>query len=145
MPQQTRLDLEREALQRYFPGFRIQDPFGPKRGVIGRLKSNTGTWYTIWLALSDFPNGAPQMYIIEPRELKAYDGRLLSSIVNNRPMHLLTPDANGHPQICHYNGQFWLPKVSLYKILMKARIWLEAYEQHLRHGRPIDTYLSHME
>jgi hypothetical protein len=34
--------------------------------------------------------------------------------------------------------------VSLYKILMKARLWLEAYEQHLRRGEPIDKYLSHM-
>ncbi len=140
----TRLDIESDALKKYFPNFRIQDPFGEKSGVIGRMRSNNGKEYTIWLALGAFPNEAPRLYLISPEKLKTHDGTLLSQLGANSKMHLLTPDAHGHPQICHYNDQYWHPKVSLYKIIMKARFWIEAYEQHLRHGKPIDAYLPHM-
>lgn len=140
----TRLDLERDALEKYFPAFKIQDPFGERRGVIGRMSPNNGREYGIWLALGAFPNDAPRLYVVSPEHLRTHDGQLLSEIGTSTNMHLLEPDAHGHPQICHYNDQYWHPDVSLYKILMKARFWLEAYEQHLRHGKPIDAYLPHM-
>jgi len=141
----TRLDEEREALEEYFPQFRIQDPFGPKRGVIGTLSTNGGGEYVIFLALGAFPNDAPRAYVVQPEGLTDCHGRLLSRHSMSRLMHLRQPDDYGHPQICHYNDQFWHPDVSLFKILMKVRLWLEAYEQHKRHGKPIDAYLSHME
>lgn len=144
MNRMTRLDIERAALQEYFPEFKIQDPYGEKRGVIGRMRSNTGREYVVWLALKEFPNEAPGLYLISPEQLRDHDGNLLSQIGTSSTMHLLDPSPYGHPQICHYNGQFWHPNVSLYKIIMKARLWIEAYEQHLRHGKPIDNYLSHM-
>lgn len=140
----TRLELERSALQKYFPKFKIQDPHGEKRGVIGRIQTNNGREYVLWLALGDYPDDAPKLYIISPERLKTYDGVLLSNLGLSNDMHLLEPDAFGHPQICHYNDQFWHPDISLYKIIFKGRLWLEAYEQHLRHGKPIDAYLSHM-
>lgn len=145
MEAKTRLENEKQALRRYFPKFKIQDPDGPKAGVIGRMVSNSGKEYVVWLSLENFPNKAPSMYIISPDPLLACGGSPLASLAPNFRMHLLPPDDHGHPQICHYNDQFWHPKVALYKILMKARIWLEAYEQHLIHGDPIDVYLSHMQ
>lgn len=141
----TRLDVERMFLQEKFPGFKIQDPFGPNPGVLGSMQTNAGNTYVIWLALGDFPNVAPRMYIIAPKHLSTYSGQLLASIGASSEMHLLGPDDHGHPQICHYNGVFWHPKVSLSNVLMKGRLWLEAYEEHLRQGSPIDTYLPHME
>jgi len=144
MSKKTRLDLEKDALKQYFPNFKIQDPFGENPGVIGKLRSNTGKEYVIWMALGAFPNEAPELYILKPEFMRSYDGTLLSEIGMNSKMHLLESDDYGHPQICHYNDRFWHPNVSLYKILMKARFWIEAYEQHLSHGNPIDTYLAHM-
>jgi len=140
----TRLDKEEEALRLAFPQFRIQDPDGPNAGVIGRMRTNSRTEYTIWLGLGDFPNSAPAMYIIEPAGLTDHNGTLLSMIGPSAEMHLLQPDPHGHPQVCHYNGKFWLPRVSIHKILMKARLWLEAYESHRREGLAIDAYLRHM-
>ena len=140
----TRLDNETQALHRFFPQFRIQDPHGARKGVVGRMKTNSGKEYVIWLALGAFPNEAPSMFVVSPKPLRMKDGRPLSVLGPSAPMHVLRPDEHGHPQICHYNDVFWHPMVSLYKILMKARLWLEAYEQHLRHGEPIDKYLSHM-
>jgi hypothetical protein len=108
------------------------------------MKTNSRREYVIWIALGNFPYEAPAMYVISPKPLLTSDGRALASIGVSANMHLRTPDDHGHPQICHYNDRFWHPKVSLYKILMKARFWLEAYEQHLKKGAPIDAYLAHM-
>lgn len=145
MPAMTRLQNETQALKKFFPLFKIQDPSGPRAGVIGRMKTNRGREYVIWIPLGNFPNEAPAMYVISPKPLLMNDGRALAAIGASNDMHLRPPDDHGHPQICHYNGTFWHPKVSLYKILMKARLWLEAYEQHLQGGAPIDRYLSHMQ
>ena len=144
MQYKTRLDIERSALARFFPEFRIQDPFGEKAGVIGRMRPNNGREYVVWLELGAFPHDAPRLYLISPKNLRSYAGQLLSGVGSSAAMHLLDPDIHGYPQICHYNDDFWHPDISLYKILMKARFWIEAYEQHLRHGKPIDAYLSHM-
>jgi hypothetical protein len=144
MGSMTRLQAETQALRTYFPQFKVQDPDGPQAGVIGRMTTNSGSTYVVWLSLGAFPNEAPKMYVVSPKPLLTYDGRELASLGMSGNMHLLQPDDHGHPQICHYNDRFWHPRVSLYKILMKARLWVEAYEQHVRHGRPIDAYLPHM-
>ncbi len=141
----TRLDAEIEALKEYFPKFKIQDPYGENSGVIGKLTSNSGREYVLWLALGAFPNQAPKLYVISPKPLLGYNGQPMASIGSSIAMHMWDPDEHGHPQICHYNGQFWSPNVSLYKILLKGTFWIAAYEQHLKHGKPIDVYLSHME
>jgi hypothetical protein len=143
VPKKTRLEVEEQFLRELFPAFTIQDPYGPRRGVIGQMHTNSGKRYALWLALGDFPNEAPQMYIVAPERLVAHNGQLLAT-QGGSAMHLLQPDAHGHPQICHYNGQFWHPKVTLSKILMKGRLWLEAYEQHLHDGRAIEAFLPHM-
>ena len=38
----------------------------------------------------------------------------------------------------------WSNDNSLYQVLMKGRIWLEAYEIHLRTGEDLEKYLAHM-
>jgi hypothetical protein len=141
----TRIEREEQLIGQYFPGFRIQSPDDPAyAGVIGRLLSSRNIQYTLWIPLGNFPNEAPKMYIVEPKSLKDSNGRLLSDYSANGSMHLLSPDNNRHPQICHYNGRYWSPNVTLYKIIMKGRLWIEAYENHLITGNNIDHYLKHM-
>jgi hypothetical protein len=144
----NRLENEKKVLRQVFPSFRIQDPDGANGGVIGSLHSNMGNKYLIWMALGEFPNKAPKVYIIDPHPLLTLNGEPLSEINEGKGsvrMHVLPPDAHGHPQICHYNDQFWHPDVMLTKILFKVRLWIHAYEEHLQTGEYIDTYLSHME
>ena len=57
-------------------------------------------------------------------------------------MHTLSSE-NGWTRICHYGCNSWTPNVSLYKVYIKCRLWLEMYETHLRTGKPIDYYLNH--
>jgi hypothetical protein len=79
--------------------------------------------------------------VVNPCPLRARGYDLLAA---SAVMHTLSP-VYSHPQyvrICHYRD--WDPNKTLYLVLMKARLWVEAYEAHLRHGNPIDNYLGHM-
>ena len=57
-------------------------------------------------------------------------------------MHTLYAE-NNKTRICHYGSDSWNPYVSIYKIYIKCRLWLEIYELHLKTGNPLDYYLKH--
>lgn len=137
---------EQGLLQQYFPRFRIQNIDDPATcGVVGKHRTNSGRDYALWIPLGGFPNQAPCMYLVYPTDLKDASGGALADHGPSHAFHLLRKNQHGHPQICHYNGQFWHPNVTLYKIVMKGRIWLEAYEQHLATGHRIDRFLRNMD
>lgn len=140
-----RLLTEEEILKRYLPSFRIQNIETPDAGVIGCLTTNNRRSYALWIPLGNFPYGHPRMYVVKPAPLMDRDGRPLADRGTSHTMHLLEPDNHGHPQICHYNDQHWHQDVTLYKVVIKGRIWLESYEIHLRTGENIDLYLRHMD
>jgi len=141
----TRLQQEQNILQKYFHGFRIQDIDVPERaGAVGRLRSNSGSNYSIWIPLDSFPYSRPPLYIVDPKKLRTHKGRSLAKLGVSCSMHTLAPSEHGHVQICHYNDMYWHPNLTLYKVVMKARLWIEAYESHLRTGAAIDQYLAHM-
>ncbi len=141
---ERRLAIEDRLLRQHFPGFHIQDlGGGPNPGVVGTLTTNSGRRYALWIPLAHFPSSAPPMYVISP-SLETYEGDLLADQGLQSDMHLLSPDEHGHVQICHHNDTYWSPELTLYRVVLKGRIWLEAYESHLRTGKPIDHYLSHM-
>ena len=47
-------------------------------------------------------------------------------------------------QICHYRESCWTDRSTLYEVVMKGRIWLEAYEAHLKTGKCMSTFLGEM-
>lgn len=145
LPAAERLRKEQALLQTYFPSFRIQFPDDPaKVGAVGALTTNAGNEYALWIPLGAFPNEPPQMFVVQPQNLRNRRGKKLAKVGVNSAMHLLAPNAHGHPQICHHNDASWTPNITLYKVAMKGRLWLEAYEMHKATGKDIDHYLPHM-
>ncbi len=141
----NRLAWERRNLKANFPGFEIRFPNEPKRTcATGPLRTNCGRRYVLWIPLGAFPNEPPPMYVIEPQPLRNYRGKKLSKVGASLKMHMLDSDAYGHPRICYYRDNVWTPNVTLYKVVLKGRIWLEAYELHKANGKHIDHYLPHM-
>lgn len=141
----ARLAKEQEILTRYFPGAHLQFTDDPARAcVVVAMSTSRRNRYVLWLSLGDFPNAPPRMYIVEPAPLRDWKGKRLSKRGASSKMHLLGPNAHGHPQICHHSDAAWTPNVTLYKVVMKGRIWLEAYELHRLKRRPIDRYLPHI-
>ena len=102
--------------------------------------TNSGKVYTIKIELSDFPNNVPDAYITNPKPLLTRSGE--SMLGASGSMHTLH-GKDGCVKVCHYGPQQWTPTVLLYKVVIKIRVWLEVYEEHLRTGKPIDYCLTH--
>ncbi len=136
----ARLTIERAVLARKLPAntYHFCDMDGPSPFLAVAARTNRGNLYTVHIDLDEFPDSIPAAYIT--KELRDRRGRLLDSADGS--MHVL-PSDNSWTRICHYGYESWTPTVSLYKVFIKCRLWLEMYELHLQTGKPIDYYLKH--
>ena len=137
-----RLKQEALALEMYFPKrcmFRNigeSNPyldFGIKSTVLGRV-------YRAKISLDHFPYSCPDVYITEPSYLKMRDGTPLQR--TDHHYHILGGGNNGETKLCHYSAQNWDSSIALYHVVLKAKIWIEAYEGHLLTGNTIDYYVK---
>jgi len=138
-----RLAVEQAVLAKYWPMVHMQDcPSGPNPGVVGTLRTQNGNTYTIFVDLARFPNVPPPAWVVAPTLLDS-NGSELTSWGVSEPMHILGGNATKGVQICHHGEHHWTTSLTLHHVLLKVRIWLEAYEGHLTHGLPIDHWLKH--
>ena len=141
--QRKRLAVEKQILQKYFPAINWINPADSSDTRIeGEVKTNVGNKYKLRVYVpSDFPNSRPDMVVLSPYPLKGYRGQDMKEHGTSSSMHTLDP-RDGYLKICHYRD--WLPNLTLYKVVLKGRIWLEALEAHRSTGQPLDHFLSHM-
>ena len=112
----------------------------PNACLVAGARTNRGNVYTLHMELGCFPNDVPAVYVT--RMLYDRDGNPLDT--PSASMHVLGSE-NGWTRICHYGGESWTVGVSLFKVYVKCRLWLEMYELHLQTGHPIEYYLNHQE
>ena len=136
-----RLQYEAAVLERYFPNrYKFENLYSVNEFLDVGVQAQSGTVYRLNIRLQpDYPNSLPEVYVVYPLPLRKYDGSIIDGVSHD--MHTLSNDGN-KIQLCHFKPSNWNPNQSLYKIVMKAKIWLEAYEGHLRTGKPIDDYLN---
>lgn len=108
--------------------------------VVMAAMTNSGKVYTLKIHLEQFPENVPQVEVLNP--LKDRNGKRLNKV--SAEMHTLGL-RDGHTLICHYAASSWTPQVSLYKIFIKCRLWLEMYEEHLATGYNMDYFLKHQQ
>ena len=101
-------------------------------------KTNSGNIYTIRIDLVNFPNSKPEAFVRKMLKTKAGSEMNCASA----SMHTLS-SKYGFTQICHYADSAWTPMVSIYKVYIKCRLWLEMYDLHLKSGKKMDYYLNH--
>ena len=140
--QQKRLNKEWEFVRKYFPAFQIK--FVDLRIFLeGWMKTNFKNQYYLRVYVPrDFPNSVPEVVIMFPENLIDYHGKKLVDHNQNPAMHLLPP-REGYPTICTYKPTHWNPSITIYNVLVKSRIWLEAFDGHRVTGKPLDHYLQH--
>lgn len=136
-----RFNRERDILNKYFRGmfqfFNINQPGGYFEI---RLKTQSGTIYVLKIEIKpDYPSSMPSVFVTYPGTLLDFDGSKMLSA--SSAMHTLTGEA-GFTKICHTWDANWNPNRTLFQVVMKARLWLEAYEGHKRTGNPMDHYLK---
>ncbi|ASC71410.1 hypothetical protein XM38_023620 [Halomicronema hongdechloris C2206] len=141
--QQKRLLIEKEILKKYFPAFKWVNPTDSSNTRIeGNVCTNSMKLYTLRVYIpSDFPNSRPDMVVTLPYPLEGCSGNDLKDYGASSSMHTLDP-RDGYVQICHYKD--WTDNLTVYLVVLKGRIWLEAYEAHKRTGQPLDHFLPHM-
>ena len=142
-------------LTRVFPGWQLDvrpRDVGHTGGPVveesyylqGPLTSNQDKTYKIVMLLDSYPESPPPAYALEPL-LMQREGSTLATLGASQKMHTLAPDLHGNPQLCLYHDRAWSTSVTLLTMVLKARIWLEAYESYLYTGEPLDAVLGHME
>ena len=112
----------------------------------GEHRTNAGNAYTLWAPLpSGFPHAHPPLYIHAPNPLWGYAHRsTINSYGLSHAMHTLNNGPNNEVQICHWRSDRWHSGITLNKVMLKAILWLEAYEQHLSTGTDIDAFVRTM-
>jgi ubiquitin-protein ligase len=136
-----RLNKEYAVLQEKLKDktFRFLDFNTAKPNLVVAQQTNSGQVYTIKIDLSDFPNTVPDAFITNPKPLVTRTGEAMLGASHS--MHTLA-GVDGCTKICHYGPQQWSSNVSLYKVIIKIRFWLEAYETHLKTGENLSDYLA---
>lgn len=142
MMTKQRLQAEKAVLEKYLKPntYRFMDMNTGNPYIVMAVMTNSGKVYTIRIMLREFPNSVPSVQVITPIRTKR--GRAMN--MPDGSMHVLGLE-DGHTLICHYGPLSWTPNVSLFKVYMKCRLWFEMYEEHLRTGAPIDTFLPHQD
>lgn len=118
--------------------YKFMDLDTPNAHVVMAARTNRGNIYTLYIPLDGFPQKLPKVFVT--KMLHAKNGTPLDG--PSAAMHTL-PSENGWTRLCHYGFSSWTANVSLYKIYVKCRLWLEMYELHLQTGNPIEYYLNH--
>ena len=138
----SRLQKEQEVLAAHMQPnmYSFADMDTARPYLIMAAVTNSGKVYTLKVHLENFPEHVPPVEVLNP--LRDKNGRKFDKPCAQ--MHVLGK-RNGHTLICHYGAASWTPQVSLYKVFIKCRLWLEMYEEHLATGFPIDVFLKHQQ
>ena len=144
MSQRRRLEVEKQNLQKNFHSIRWQN--STSRGatkVDVDFTTNVGGRYTLRLHVpGDFPNSCPSLSIVSASKgIRKRNGDPLPTLSNE--FHTLGK-LDGYYTICHFHPDRWDANNTMYLVFIKGRLWLEAFENHLKTGYDIDHYLKHM-
>jgi hypothetical protein len=139
--QRQRLALEHRVLARKMPQFQFCDPRGNTYVEGTPLLSSGTSRYRLRVDIpADFPLSYPSMYVSHPTPLWKHGGReKIDPRQCSHAFHMLSNDNNDWIKIC-YTGS-WSPSMSLFAVLLRGILWLEAYEAHLRTGRNLADFL----
>ena len=137
--EQARLVEEKNELEHHFPGdvVWIEPTNRHNSRVEVTLKTDNDNKYTLRIYIGNFPNAIPDMVVVSsPKPMpdwgESYDNHTLSR-------------RDGYLRISHSHSSQWTDRCTLYDVVMKGRVWLEAYEGHIRTGKPIHWLVKEMD
>lgn len=135
---QRRFELEKAVLEKKLPSnmYMFREMGTTNAHLLIGARTNAKNVYTLKIMLNDFPSSVPTVYTTKP--LKDRNGHDLE--VSHDLHNYGTND--GKTRICHCPDSSWSPRVSLYRVYIKCRLWLECYEIYLRTGQSIDTLIN---
>jgi hypothetical protein len=102
-------------------------------------------WYRLRIEISSsYPDEKPKVYVESPVPLRAYlTGKNIRDYAPSHNYHVLSTSSRGEVQICHFSADDWDATKSIHLVVLKAKLWLQAYgEHHLTTGRPICDFFG---
>lgn len=139
---QQRAKLEEKILSIYIPKnmFRFCniDTSSPYLQIA--VQANDGATYLLYFDLSKFPASEPKVYV--QQMLHTYSGQPMDKMSYENYTHI---SWNGWTQLWHIEDYHWYPDITLWKVYVVCCIWIEAYRNHLRTGKPINHYLDYQD
>ena len=130
----ARLQAEAKALNSTFPNQRKS--LSPTQATV----QYKGRYNVIVEIPENYPHEMPRCFLGDS-SLRFKDGTLVTQKGTNSDYHVLET-VNGRAQICHGRKSRWSSNGSLASVFVKAFMWIEAYENHLKSGRPLSYYLK---
>jgi hypothetical protein len=142
--QDGRIDFERELVPFYFPGARSYD-------------SPTGTYLDFWTGRNgrrqdyllraelppNYPHHEPDLFIQSPRILPMFRGHgVLNHRLTSHNWHAHGNYEDERVKVC-YAGS-WDASMNCVFVLLRAVLWIAAYENHLTTGETIATYIDRL-
>ena len=144
--QRERLVLEHRLLQHEgLTQFGVYHDRTRDRYDVQGTQTNSRHAYDLWIPIPrGYPDARPPLYVVRPNPLPMATGGTVDALGTSHAMHTLSPGPRNMVQICHWRDDRWHAGITLDKVLIKGLLWLEAYEQHLATGRPIDDFVTTM-
>lgn len=142
--QRTRLGFEKDIIDGKLNNVTWINPTSAGNTRIEwRVNTNNGNNYTLRVYVpEEFPNECPTLVVSSPSSvLRKFDMSPLNSASSQDHVYGVH---DGLTEICHFDKNRWSSENTIYQVLMKGRIWLEAYEIHRRTGEHLEKYLAHM-
>jgi hypothetical protein len=105
-----------------------------------------GNFYTVGVCIpADYPASQPELILLSPNPCTLRDGHTkLISKGASHAFHILGAHSSGVPKLCHGKEQMWTQNDTIYKILTKAHLWVNAYDCYLVNGQDPAVYLKAM-
>jgi len=137
--QQRRLAAEKKVIAAKMPHFQFYNPSG-NTYVAGLARTNFGKQYHAKVQLTqNYPYEEPELFITSPHTLWMYGGGTINALGTTHAFHTYDNSSDGCVKICHTLD--WDSSKTCLLVILKAHLWLEAYEAHLRTGRDIADFL----
>jgi hypothetical protein len=137
--QRQRLAFERALLGRYMPQFRFCNPVACTY-VAGPVYTNAHARYDVRLELpQEYPYAMPRLLVTYPRILWQHGKRGIVNTVGTSHAFHTRANSSGYVEICHFRD--WYASLTCLAVLIKAHLWCEAYQAHLRTGRELAEFL----
>jgi hypothetical protein len=140
--QRVRLASEKQILAQELESFWWEDlTTKGSTTVQGDYRSSSGNSYRLCVRIpANYPDQMPNLYVISPCPLKGFKDKPFNNNESSHAMHTWFSDWNGYVKICHCKDEYWTASDTLFGVLMKGILWLEAFEAHRRNGKNIDNY-----
>jgi hypothetical protein len=141
--QLDRLALEEEILKENHP--QCEFDLKADEAIILIWHSIAGSWFRLRICVADtYPDEKPKVYVQYPVPLLAYwSGKKISDYAPSHNYHVLITSSAGEVQICHFSDADWNAEKSIHLVVLKAKLWLQAYaEHHMRTGQPICDFFN---